>query len=49
MGERKHKWMSKKLFVLSAALVLATVISVADIRALSNHKTNSVLTPAKPL
>lgn len=34
--------MSKKLFVLSAALVLATVISVAGIRALSNRKSNSV-------
>ena len=37
--------MSKKIFVLSVALVLATVLSVAGIRALSNHKSNSVSTP----
>ena len=36
--------MSKKLFVLSSALVLATVISVAGIRALSNRKSTSVST-----
>ena len=42
--------MSKKLFFLSTALVLATVISVAGIRTLSNHETNSVSTlPAKSL
>jgi len=36
--------MSKKFFVLSAAVILATVISVAGIRALSNRKSNSVST-----
>jgi tetratricopeptide (TPR) repeat protein len=41
MSERKDKSMSKKLLVLSAALVLAMVISVAGIRALSNRKSNS--------
>ncbi len=37
--------MSKKFFVLSAALVLATVISVVGIRAFSTRKSNSVSTP----
>jgi len=36
--------MSKKLFVLVVAVILATVISVAGIRALSNRKSNSVST-----
>jgi tetratricopeptide (TPR) repeat protein len=44
MSEWKDKSMIKKLFVLSVALVLATVISVAGIRALSNRKGNSVST-----
>ena len=42
--------MSKKLFVLSLALILATVISVAGIRALSNRKSDSVPPlPMQPL
>lgn len=41
--------MSKKLFVLSAALVLATVISVTGFRAFSNRKSDSVSKLTMPL
>ena len=44
MSQRKDKSMSKKSFVVSTALVLAAVISVASIRAFSNRKSNSVST-----
>jgi tetratricopeptide (TPR) repeat protein len=44
MSERKDESMSKKLFVLSTALVLAMLISVAGLRALSHRKSNMVST-----